>query len=145
MPPAADAPPSRPTAPRGTASRAGGSSSAPRRPAAPRARPGWARRLLRPGLALITLVLVADALVGENGWFERARESERLSVAIAERDRVRKHNAELAIRADRLKAGDPAVIEDLARGRLGMLKPGEVVFVEGSTRPSPADASPVSR
>ena len=33
---------------------------------------------MRPALALITLVLVADALVGENGWFERHHEQERL-------------------------------------------------------------------
>ena len=128
MPPAADAPPSRPSAPRAA-------SPTTRRPTSPKARPGWARRLLRPGLALITLVLVADALVGENGWFERGREAERLAIATVQRDRVRKHNAELAIRADRLKAGDPAVIEDLARDKLRMLKPGEVVFVES---PQPA-------
>jgi len=88
-------------------------------------------------------VLVADALVGENGWFERGRETERLTTATVARDRVRKHNAELAIRADRLKASDPAVVEDLARGKLGMLKPGEVVFVE-STQPSTVDASAAS-
>jgi len=144
MPSAADAPPSRPSAARGTTSRAGGAASTARRPTAPKARPGWARRLLRPGLALITLVLVADALVGENGWFERGRETERLTTATVARDRVRKHNAELAIRADRLKASDPAVVEDLARGKLGMLKPGEVVFVEG-TQPSTGDTGSAAR
>jgi cell division protein FtsB len=93
---------------------------------------------------LITLVLVADGLVGENGWFERGREQEQLEVRTAARDKARKDNAALAIRAERLKAGDPAVIEDLARGKLGMLKPGEVLFVDGTppaARPEPAPAS----
>lgn len=137
MPPAADAP-LRPSTPRAAAT--------PRRLGATKARPGWARRLLRPALALITLVLIADALVGENGWFERGREAERLQTTTADRDRVRKENAALAIRAERLKAKDPAVVEDLARGRLGMLKPGEVLFVEGTKAPSVPDPSPaVSR
>ena len=141
MPPAADAPPSRSTASRGGTPRTAAASSTVRRPTTARARPGWARRLLLPGLVLITVVLVADALVGENGWFERGREAERLATATAERDHARKHNAALAIRADRLRAGDPTVIEDLARGKLGMLKPGEVVFVEG-TQPATLETSP---
>jgi cell division protein FtsB len=116
-----------------------------RRPA-PKSSPGWARRLLRPGLALVTLVLVADALVGENGWFERDREQERLRTMTADRDRLQHENAALAERVRRLKAEDPALVEDLARGKLGMLKPGEVLFVEGTTGsavdPAPASAAP---
>jgi cell division protein FtsB len=133
MPSAADAPLRSP--------RLLGTASTPRRAAAPKARPGWTRRLLRPALALIALVLVADALVGDNGWFERGREQERLQTATAARDKTRKDNAALAIRAERLKAGDPAVIEDLARGKLGMLKPGEVLFVDGTPTPEPSPAS----
>jgi cell division protein FtsB len=116
-----------------------------RRPV-PKSSPGWARRLLRPGLALVTLVLVADALVGENGWFERDREQERLRTMTADRDRLQHENAALAERVRRLKAEDPALVEDLARGKLGMLKPGEVLFVEGTTGsavdPAPASAAP---
>ena len=141
MPPAADAPPrsssAKPASPRQTAG------SASSRRTVPKSKPGWARRLLRPGLALVTLVLVADALVGENGWFERDREQERLRTMTADRDRLQHENAALVERVRRLKAEDPALVEDLARGKLGMLKPGEVLFVEGTTA-SPIDPSPAS-
>lgn len=141
MPPAADVPPARsPSAKPGASARAAASSSPRRQPLAARPRRGWVRRLLRPGLALVTLVLVADALVGENGWFERGVEQERLRTLTAQRERTRQENAALAERIRRLKVEDPAVIEDLARARLGMLKPGEVLFVEGTTA-QPADAA----
>ena len=93
---------------------------------------------MRPALALITLVLVADALVGENGWFERRREQERFQQKAAELARLHQQNTELAVRAKRLDAADPAVVEDLARRKLEMMKPGEVLFIDG-TPAAPAD------
>lgn len=141
MPPAADAPP-RSSSAKSASPRQTAGSAASRRPS-PKPKAGWARRLLRPGLALVTLVLVADALVGENGWFERGREQERLQTMTAERDRLQHHNAVLAERIRRLKAEDPALVEDLARGKLGMLKPGEVLFVESSTA-APVDRPPAT-
>jgi cell division protein FtsB len=102
---------------------------------------------MRPALALVTLVLIADALVGENGWFERRREQERFAQKSAELARVQQENADLQIRSRRLTDADPAVIEDLARRKLEMLKPGEVLFIDGTravptrtTSPSGADA-----
>lgn len=95
---------------------------------------------MRPALALITLVLVADALVGENGWFERHREQDRYQQKAEELAQLRQQNAELSLRARRLEAADPAVIEDLARRKLEMMRAGEVLFVDG-TPPAPADGS----
>ena len=85
-----------------------------RQPVPAKAKAGPARRLVRPALALVTLVLIADALVGENGWFERRREQERFQQKAAELARLHQQNAELALRARRLDAADPAVVEDLA-------------------------------
>jgi cell division protein FtsB len=98
---------------------------------------------VRPALALITLVLVADALVGENGWFERHREQDRLEQKASELATLNRQNADLALRAKRLEAADPAVVEDLARRKLEMMKPGEVLFIAAvptstSTRTTPA-------
>ena len=45
---------------------------------------------------------------------------------------LNRQNAELALRARRLEAADPAVVEDLARRKLEMMKPGEVLFIAGS-------------
>lgn len=142
MLPAADAPP-RPPSSRGASARTSAApASTPRRQPAPaKAKAGRVRRLLRPALALVTLVLVADALVGENGWFERHREQARLEQTSDELARVQRENAELAIRAQRLEAGDPAVVEDLARRNLEMLKPGEVLFIDG-TPAVPAATTP---
>ena len=77
-------------------------------------------------------MLVADALVGENGWFERHREQARLAADLGELARIQQENADLPIRARRLAAGDSAVIEELARRNLEMLKPGEVLFIDGT-------------
>lgn len=132
MPSAADVPP-RPPSSRGASARSAAPASTPRRQPAPaKAKSGPVRRLVRPALALITLVLVADALVGENGWFERHHEQDRLEQKTVELAKVNQQNAELALRAKRLEAADPAVVEDLARRKLEMLKPGEVLFIAGS-------------
>jgi cell division protein FtsB len=132
MPPAADAPP-RPPSSRGASARSATPGATPRRQPAPaKGKPGPARRLVRPALALITVVLIADALVGENGWFERHHEQERYEQQTAALARVQQENAELALRAKRLEAADPAVIEDLARRKLEMMKPGEVLFIDGT-------------
>jgi len=132
MPPAAEVPP-RPPSSRASSARTAAAASTPRRQPAPaKAKAGPVRRLLRPALALVTLVLIADALVGENGWFERHREQERLQQRTEELTQVKKEIAALGQRAKRLEAADPAVIEDLARRKLEMMKPGEVLFIDGT-------------
>ena len=143
MPPAADAPPRSPSA-RGSSNRSATPSSTTRRQPTPgKAKSGRVRQLVRPALALITLVLIADALVGENGWFERQREQVRLEDMTGTLDRVRQENADLDVRVKRLDAADPAAIEDLARRKLEMLKPGEVLFI-AATLPDAADARDAS-
>lgn len=142
---AADAPP-RPPSSRAASARTAAPASTPRRqPAPPKVKAGRVRRLVRPALALVTLVLIADALVGENGWFERHREQERLAQTSAELARVQQENAELAVRARRLEAADPAVIEDLARRKLEMLKPGEVLFIDGTPAVPARTTAPAPR
>jgi cell division protein FtsB len=136
MAPAADVPPPKSTGRSSPTSPKAGAPAARRQPV-PRAKPGRVRRLVRPALALVTLVLVADALVGENGWFERHREQARLEAKSQELERLRAENAELVERKQRLERNDPAVIEDLARRKLEMLKQGELLFIDGT----PATAS----
>jgi cell division protein FtsB len=142
MPPAADAPPRTATTP--ASGRGAGTPASPRRTATATStkRPGRISRLLRPALLLITLVLVADALVGENGWFEHQREQARLAEVVKKRDEAQRLNAALTQRRDRLTAKDPALIEDLARRNLGMLKSGEYVFIDGTEgRTAPGSAA----
>jgi cell division protein FtsB len=141
---AADVPP-RPPSSRAARTAAAPASTPRRQPAPAKAKAGRVRRLVRPALALVTLVLVADALVGENGWFERHSEQERLAQTSAELARVQQENADLAVRARRLEAADPAVIEDLARRKLEMLKPGEVLFIDGTPAVPTSATAPVPR
>jgi cell division protein FtsB len=77
---------------------------------------------------LVALLVAVDALVGDRGLLAmlRARkEGEELSATIA---RERAENARLREDARRF-AEDPAAIEEVARRELGLIKPGERVFI----------------
>lgn len=77
---------------------------------------------------LVGAVLMVDALVGERGLTAmlRARsEFEALEQALA---RARQDNAALREEARRLR-DDPQAIEAVARRELGLIRPGETVFV----------------
>jgi cell division protein FtsB len=84
--------------------------------------------------------IVANALVGDQGLFamRRARRQyDELAVSIA---RQRTENARLREEARRLRE-DPSAIEEIARRDLGLLRPGEKVFIikdlpPGHTAPS---------
>jgi len=118
-----------------------------RRPAPVQAAP-WLARAVRRGLhwllALAAMVLLIDALFGEKGLLESLkarRESADLALHLR---RLKGDNARLREEARRLRE-DPGAIEELARRDLGLLRPGEVVFIIKDTMPranleSPADA-----
>ncbi len=91
--------------------------------------PNLLRRLVRPTLVLVTLILVADALVGDNGLLEHARETRRHEEVRRTLERTRRENYVLRDKARRLREQEPAAIEELARGELGMIKPGELLFI----------------
>lgn len=72
-------------------------------------------------------VLVIDALVGDKGLLAmlQARQQYRdLEQSLAD---VRAENASLRDEARRLRE-DPTAIEEIARGKLGLIKPGEKLF-----------------
>lgn len=102
---------------------------------------GLVRRLLRPALALITLVLVADALIGENGFFAHMREVRRQEDVRRVLEQTQDDNRALRERARRLRERDAATIEELARRRLGLVKPGEVLFIITEGNQPAADAA----
>ena len=79
-------------------------------------------------LLFIAAVIVVDALVGEQGLFamlKASRQAEELAATIA---RQRAENARLREEISRLK-DDPAAIEEVARRELGLIRPGEKVFI----------------
>jgi cell division protein FtsB len=98
-----------------------------RRPVAAAPSP-WRSRLLQYGLALVTVILVVDALVGDKGFLDtlRARRQYReIAAALAQK---RQENARLREEMRRLR-DDPARIEAVAREDLGLMRDDEVLFI----------------
>ncbi len=91
-------------------------------------RPDRTRRIVQVLLLFVAAVIVVDALVGEQGLFamlRARRQAEELAATIA---RQRAENARLRDEARRLN-DDPATIEEVARRELGLIRPGEKVFI----------------
>lgn len=107
----------------------------PRRKTQKPKKPARNRRIFQLLLLFIASVIVVDGLVGERGLLAmlRARhEYDELSATIA---RQRAENARLREEARRLRE-DPGAIEDVARRELGLIKPGEKVFIVKDVRPA---------
>jgi cell division protein FtsB len=102
--------------------------------ALPAGPPRRQRRALQSVLLLIGCILFIDALVGDKGLLAmiQARQQYRnLEQSLAD---VRAENAALREDARRLRE-DPSVIEGLARGELGLIKPGEKLFIVKDVAP----------
>jgi cell division protein FtsB len=90
--------------------------------------PGRNRRIVHGLLVVVASVIVIDSLVGDRGLLAmlRARhEYDELTSTIA---RERASNARLREEARRLRE-DPRAVEEIARRELGLIKPGEKVFI----------------
>ena len=90
-------------------------------------------------LLIIGGVLVVDALVGDKGLIEMLKKREQYRALEQTLTRSRAENARLREEARRLKE-DPAAVEDIARRELGLIKPGEKLFIIRDI--PPADAAP---
>jgi len=89
---------------------------------------GRGRRLLRHVLVFITAVIIIDAIAGEKGLLALLQARQEYAALERSLDRARTENAELRELARRLRE-DPAAIEEQARRELGLIKPGEVLFI----------------
>ena len=101
------------------------------------------RRLLHVGLILVALVIVLDALAGDRGLLAMLRVRGQYTALAATVARERADNARLAEQARRLRE-DPTAIEEVARRELGLIRPGEKVFIikDAPPRPAPTDHAP---
>lgn len=106
-------------------------SSAPTSSVAPAAR----RRTLQMLLVFVTLVLVINALVGERGLTQTLRARKQHQELVTAIDRLKTENARLRDEARRLRS-DPGTIEALARQELGLIKPGELLFIVKDAKPA---------
>jgi cell division protein FtsB len=92
---------------------------------------------VRWSVVLLAVAIIIDAIVGERGLLAmlRAREQyEQNEMAIQQQ---RAENERLREEADRLLK-DPAALEELARGELGLMRPGEKVFIVKDRTPPAA-------
>jgi cell division protein FtsB len=107
--------------------------------AAPRT-PGRGRRLFNLALLFITCVLIMESLVGDRGLLATIHAKRQYTQLQETIDRERAENDRLREEA-RLLREDPATIEDVARRELGLIKPGEKVFIIKDV-PSPDTSRP---
>src|SRR5690242_15647547 len=85
----------------------------------------WRSRLLQYGVALVTVILVADALVGDKGFLDTLRARRQYRDVAAALSQKRQENARLREEIRRLRE-DPARIEAVAREDLGLMRDDEV-------------------
>ena len=86
-------------------------------------------------LLIFAAAIVLDAMVGERGLLATLRARREYSELQATIARERAENARLAEQARRLRE-DPRTIEEVARRELGLIKPGEKVFIIKDVRPA---------
>jgi cell division protein FtsB len=82
-------------------------------------------------------VLLVNALVGEKGLLEMIKKRQEFYSLEQSLQRARIENAQLREEARSLKE-DATAVEDLARRELGMIKPGEKLFIITDV-PSPGE------
>ncbi len=86
------------------------------------------RRVLHVLLLFVLSLIVADGLIGDRGLLAMLRARKQHDALSDEIARQRIENARLAEEARRLRE-DPAAIEEIARRDLGLIRPGEKVFI----------------
>lgn len=92
------------------------------------------RRTLQYFLLLVGSALIIDALVGEKGLLEMMQVRQQYADLEQSLADVRADNARLREEGRRLRE-EPDAIEDLAHRELGLIKPGEQLFIVKDVAP----------
>jgi len=95
---------------------------------APGSRRARTRRFLHLLLLMIAVVVLVDAIVGEGGMVVRQRRRREYNQLVSELDRLKSANDLMRDKNRRLR-DDPSALEEAARRDLGLMKPGETVFI----------------
>jgi cell division protein FtsB len=99
-------------------------------------------RAIKGMLMFAGVVLLVDSLVGERGFLETQRAGQAAQLQTSRLEALRQENDDLRETIRNLKE-DPATIEAEARQQLGLIKPGEILFILKDARP--ADPPPARR
>ncbi len=108
---------------------------APRRRTTATKRPTRNRRIVQLLVVLVATVIIVDGLVGDRGLLAMMRARHEYDDLAASISRQRAENARLRDMARRLRE-DPGTIEEIARRELGLIKPGERVFIVKDVPPA---------
>ena len=92
-------------------------------PAIPRRQP---RRFWPQAVLFLACVLFVNAIFGDKGLTDTLRARKAFTSANDELARLKRENAALRDQVRRLRT-DPATIEAVARGELGLVRPGEIL------------------
>jgi cell division protein FtsB len=98
----------------------------------PRRRRG---RVVRYLVMAVGCVLIVDALVGDRGFLAMLKARQQYRTLEASLARSRSENAQLRAQARDLRE-DPAAIEEIARRELGLIRPGEKLFIIRDVKPA---------
>ncbi|HEX9020073.1 MAG TPA: septum formation initiator family protein [Nitrospirota bacterium] len=90
-------------------------------------RGAWKQRLLVAGAVLAALYFLASFILGEMGVVKYYRMKKQHDALAGEIAKLKQDNAKLA-REVRALRSDPAYLERLARDKLGLARPGEIVY-----------------
>ena len=91
-------------------------------------RPRPLSRPVRYALLFVTCALVLNALLGESGLLATLTANRRYPRLAERLEELRRENDRLREEARRLRE-DPAMIEEIARRDLGLIRPGERLFI----------------
>jgi cell division protein FtsB len=97
-------------------------------------RTAQARRIGRLLVLFAAIVLIVDGLVGDRGLMAMLRARRQYDDLSSTLVRQRAENERLREEARRLR-DDPGAIEELARRELGLIRPGEKVFIIKDLKP----------
>lgn len=100
------------------------------------------RTVVTWALFIGALMLMVNALVGENGYLATVRAEREYNALEASLTHRRLENQQLVEEARRLRQ-DPAALEEEAKRELGMVRPGETLVII-KKRP-PAGSAPLPR
>jgi cell division protein FtsB len=98
----------------------------------PRRRRG---RVVRYLVVAVGVVLIIDALVGDRGFLAMLKARQQYRTLEASLERSKTENAQLREQARALRE-DPSAIEEIARRELGLIRPGEKLFIIKDAKPA---------
>jgi cell division protein FtsB len=84
------------------------------------------RRFWPQAVLFVACVLLVNAIFGDKGLTDTLRARRAYASAMQDLARLKRENAALRDEARRLR-NDPATIEAVARGELGLVRPGEIL------------------